>query len=1013
MRFADEQELSFSMERFTGINQSLEGNDTPMHMSRDAANCDTSGGVLRMARGWAVDTAIAAAPGPIRSLMNFYKNNADGSVTTKLLAATDTGLWQWANNAWQDIAGSQPVTSGRFSHVNYQNKDKAMILLANGTDNVYCWSGEGKIGKLAADAAWVTGMPAWSVNANTVRLTNHGLKEDNEVVFEKLKGKLPTNIVENDTYFVYDDKPDSFRVSATKNGGAVNLKGEGAVGWRVAKAKWLGEGSIAVTSANTITLTNHGLMTDDEIVFDVFSGSMPSNIKRNKSYYAVVLSANTFQVSNTKNDPNDLVTFAASNYGDWRVRKGLPTTWLNGRIAASAKTSTFMLTNHGLKDLDGNKRPTAVEFGIDPAAVLPGGIAAGTTYYVRVVDANNFKLAKTTDAGSPIVDITSAGVPGWAMRRLNADEWMATVPTAINLSTNALTMVAHGFGNGDALVFGIADENSYLPDGLYAGHTYYVKYIDTNKFKLAATPGADQPIDLLSAGMSGWAVKKLGAASWLGIPAVDIGINEITIANHQLHDGDAVVLGLNEARMLPGGLSVGQTYYIRDYTATSFRLAASPGGGAVNLTSVGLNGWRIRAANGMWKATAPRYDIASDKITLSNHGFHNGDAVVVDIPNLNGFMPGGIIAHDGTPYGKFYYVVKATDSTFQVAETPGGTPVKLTSDGTNAFRVRLSRENRPMGCSLALHAERVWCAGERTRPNSAFFSDDMNPTNWAIGTDSAGEIVRPTWDGDAVTAVANLFDSIVVFKGKSVFRVAGTTPGDYQVVPVLSTAGTLSPLSICQWQNGAFFLSPLGIMAYDGTRCELLGSDAMSAFWTRLNRSAAALAGACGTVHRGRLLMALPVDGSMTNNAVVEFDIGQGSYMVREGVAVSAWLPGDTLRFASGNQVCVWGGEDALTYGGQPISMRWVTPETDFGDRSAWKTVTGALVTGKGGRLRLTAKTQGKETGKVIDLPSTGGTVKAPLRLRGRTLSLMIENVEGSAVELTGLTMLYEREDGQ
>jgi hypothetical protein len=36
MGYADEREYSFSMERFTGIDQGMEGNDTPMHASRQA-----------------------------------------------------------------------------------------------------------------------------------------------------------------------------------------------------------------------------------------------------------------------------------------------------------------------------------------------------------------------------------------------------------------------------------------------------------------------------------------------------------------------------------------------------------------------------------------------------------------------------------------------------------------------------------------------------------------------------------------------------------------------------------------------------------------------------------------------------------------------------------------------------------------------------------------------------------------------------------------------------------------
>ena len=131
MGYADEREYSFSMERFTGIDQGMEGNDTPMHASRSAENCDASGGVLKLATGWALDD-IPAAPGEIRSLMYFHKNNTDGSITTTLLAATHDNIYQYNGTSWASIKGSGPLmlplTSGRFSHVNYQKKDDAAHL---------------------------------------------------------------------------------------------------------------------------------------------------------------------------------------------------------------------------------------------------------------------------------------------------------------------------------------------------------------------------------------------------------------------------------------------------------------------------------------------------------------------------------------------------------------------------------------------------------------------------------------------------------------------------------------------------------------------------------------------------------------------------------------------------------------------------------------------------------------------------------------------------------------------
>lgn len=755
MGFSDEREYDFAIERFTGIDQGMEGNDTPMHCSRNAENCDTSGGVLRLSTGWAPDTTVNSAPDNIRSLMEFHKKNTDGSISTILMAATDNNIFKYENDMWisiNDPDAPLPISSGRFSYITYQKEDKSIFIMANGTDTVYSWNGTDKLAKLAVDAPFLTGFPDADKESNLIRLTNHGLKAGDAVAFYPEKGKLPSKLAALDTYFVKSAYADTVTVGTSmKSNTTTDIKTLGTKGWRMAKVQWLGGTAVPTAHDNScnITLTGHGLEQNDKVVFDPWNGSLPSNIAPNRVYYAGLVDANTFYITTSPDDPDDKV-ISNSDATNFKVRKNIQSNWVTGAPSASTKSDIFTFTGHGLAD------KTAVEF--------------------------------ICDAG--------------------------------------------------------------------------------------------------------------------------------------------------------------------------------------------------------------------------------------------GSTPSGIIAHDGTETGKFYYVVKATPNTFKVSDSVGGAPINLNSAGLK-FKVRLSRENRPAGGSLALHAERVWCAGEKTRPNSAFFSDDMNPSNWAIGTDAAGEINKPTWDGDAVTAVANLFDSIVVFKGKSMFRIAGSTPGDYQITSILSTTGTLSPFTICQWQNAAFFLSPAGIMAFDGMKCDRLGGNALKDFWFRLNTSSAALAGACAVVYDGRLLTALPVDGSDINNCVVEFDIAAGTYMVRTGIQVDAWLPGEELRFASGKNVNIWGRaiEGFKVYGtaeNRAISMRWETPESDFGGRNAIKTVTAVAVTGsgkalgnayQGGKLGITVKADGKTCEKTVTLPASTGTVKASFYISGRLISIALANVEGSNIEVSGVTVMYERED--
>ena len=140
------------------------------------------------------------------------------------------------------------------------------------------------------------------------------------------------------------------------------------------------------TGTEEIILTGHGLQNDDELVFDNFKGNLPSGIKDNTSYYALVTSEDAFKITKTKGDYDNCVNLQSGGGANWRVRKAELSSWLKGSPSASPITHTITLTNHGLTSVDSNKNNVAVEFGVDASALLPGGLAAGTTYYVKYID---------------------------------------------------------------------------------------------------------------------------------------------------------------------------------------------------------------------------------------------------------------------------------------------------------------------------------------------------------------------------------------------------------------------------------------------------------------------------------------------------------------------------------------------------------------------------------------------------------------------------------------------------
>lgn len=81
-----------------------------------------------------------------------------------------------------------------------------------------------------------------------------------------------------------------------------------------------------------------------------------------------------------------------------------------------------------------------------------------------------------------------------------------------------------------------------------------------------------------------WQVPAL-LPNWQMVTAVSSALDTITIVGHGLSDGMAVVFKSSGA--VPAPLVAGTTYYMRDDTAGTFKVAATRGGSAIDLTTTG------------------------------------------------------------------------------------------------------------------------------------------------------------------------------------------------------------------------------------------------------------------------------------------------------------------------------------------------------------------------------------------------------------------------------------------
>ena len=149
---------------------------------------------------------------------------------------------------------------------------------------------------------------------------------------------------------------------------------------------------------------------------------------------------------------------------------------------------------------------------------------------------------------------------------------------------------------------------------------------------------------------------------------VNISTETFTYVSHGFSSGDAVVYYNNGGTSVTG-LTSGTTYYVisAGLTANAFRVSASSGGSAVDITGTGNVAQYFEARkNGL--------------ITAAAHSLVTGDSVVYD--NTNGTNITGLV--DGTTY----YVIRLSASTFKLATTSpnavAGTAIDITGRGTGS-----------------------------------------------------------------------------------------------------------------------------------------------------------------------------------------------------------------------------------------------------------------------------------------------------------------------------------------
>jgi flagellin-like hook-associated protein FlgL len=365
-------------------------------------------------------------------------------------------------------------------------------------------------------------------------------------------------------------------------------------------------------------LTTHGFALGDAVYYNTSGvATTIGGLTNNTKYYAIPTSTTSFQLAASASDATTGDEIALTSIG------------------SGTQHFTFMPASNALQSTASHNFTTGeailyTRSGVGSSDI--GGLSNNTTYYAIESTSNTFKLATTAanaTAGTAVV-ITSPG---------SGTQSFTPVSDILSASN-------HGFSNTNPVVY----STSGAPiGGLANGATYYVRYINSNTFELAASPGGAK-INHTSAGS--------GTQTFTYMP----GTNAVTINGHGFAANEPIVYSTTGTPI--GGLTSGTTYYAIQDTANTFKLAAAANGAAIPLTSPGTG--------------TQSFTPVSDALSANSHGFSNTNAVVY---STTGTPIGGLTN------GTTYYARSVSANSFELAASPGGAKINLTSagSGTHSF----------------------------------------------------------------------------------------------------------------------------------------------------------------------------------------------------------------------------------------------------------------------------------------------------------------------------------------
>lgn len=307
---------------------------------------------------------------------------------------------------------------------------------------------------------------------------------------------------------------------------------------------------------------------------------------------------------------------------------------------------------------------------------------------------------------------------------------------------------------------------------------------------------------------------------------------------------------------------------------------------------------------------------------------------------------------------------------------------------------------------LTRHAERIWGAAIRDQPDMLMYSVPFEPLNWEQNDeypeDGAGDIQQPSWDGDSFVALRTYGSYLLAIKKNRIWRITGTNPGEYYFKEQFG-GGTIVENTVVVYNDYMFLLSYDGLMMYDGTAVQPFKQPYVQGIMARVNP--AAIDGAVAAMRAGVYCIALPLDGSAYNNAILEYDTQESTFNLRYDVYAGSFLPYENKLYYTDSRSA--GGTNAgavfvLDGGGAALPMRYITAYQDLGYKSIVKSGFEVYLIADGDvTVEVAVRTEKKRKARTVDLVA-GKAKRVRLNVSGRCFRLELSIAGGAAWRMSG-----------